>query len=663
MKKLQTIILTGALVCGLSSCNDYLDVNTDPDSPTSETASPQLRLPWIQNYLDYALGTAYMRAGTAAGTFTQTSTTSSNGMLAKWDPLQGTATTVYQNFYLGAGVNVAPLIAAAEAQKAYHYAGAACISYALGFMTLLDLHGEIPMSEAFTGKYNPAYDDGKALFNQCMEYLDKGIAYLKMKNENIALSEGDIWNNGDANKWLKLAYGLKARYLLKLSKKSDLYKPDEILAAVANGPQSNADNTSVKCYNVEGDQTNVTIGDPYQTNPIWDCAAYGTSQRLTKWYISLLNNSFTGGSGVIDPRLTKLVPAAMTHVKLDADGNLASFQWTRDKGIDMLTPNNPRLNGNIINATYASNAVKLTYTVADATARNKFVADMKTTSHAVETNGNDVVVTYAPGQIYCNTTNYLHAGDTCYVNMRSNSMSTSGRSATDMYYYPIAGKSYVAGTGTFYTRPNSDFDIMTYSEMCFIKAEVLFRKGDKGGALDAYRKGIQANFDRLQAGLKQWQSDGTTSDKKIGENPDMLPMKDADITAYMSSAAVAQNAAQLTMADIMRQKIIAMGGLNLEVWNDMRRFNYSAGNIENFGNIYPDFARPSEFTASSKIIGKSPSDPTYWLRRWTQSSLERDYNLTQVKASNKLALTDPIWSCPVWWDCATDSEYYGYIGK
>jgi hypothetical protein len=30
-------------------------------------------------------------------------------------------------------------------------------------------------------------------------------------------------------------------------------------------------------------------------------------------------------------------------------------------------------------------------------------------------------------------------------------------------------------------------------------------------------------------------------------------------------------------------------------------------------------------------------------------------------ASNKLAMKDPIWSCPVWWDCSTDEEYYGYI--
>ena len=52
-------------------------------------------------------------------------------------------------------------------------------------------------------------------------------------------------------------------------------------------------------------------------------------------------------------------------------------------------------------------------------------------------------------------------------------MANSGRNTTDMYYYTDAKSDYVGGTGTFYARPNSDSDILTYSEMCFIKAEVL----------------------------------------------------------------------------------------------------------------------------------------------------------------------------------------------
>ena len=54
------------------------------------------------------------------------------------------------------------------------------------------------------------------------------------------LSSGDLWNGGDVNKWIKLCWGLKARYMLKLSKKTDLFNADSVLYCLSKGPQSNA---------------------------------------------------------------------------------------------------------------------------------------------------------------------------------------------------------------------------------------------------------------------------------------------------------------------------------------------------------------------------------------------------------------------------------------
>ena len=46
------------------------------------------------------------------------------------------------------------------------------------------------------------------------------------------------------------------------------------------------------------------------------------------------------------------------------------------------------------------------------------------------------------------------------------------------------------------------------------------------------------------------------------------------ISAYKASGAVCQSAGALTLFEIMRQKLIAMG-INTEIWNDMRRLDYS----------------------------------------------------------------------------------------
>lgn len=656
MKNSANILLALACMVGVSSCNDFLAVNSDQDYATSDKTTVDLRLPWIQNYFAYAWGTAGMRANTVGGVMTQTYASGNNSLLASWDLNQASCTTIYQNWYIASAVNIGPMIEKAEETGAYHYVGAGYCIYAMGFMMMLDLHGELPIQEAFKFKTDPVYDDGKTMYEICIDYLDKAIENLSKTQatgpEIKLLSAGDLWNNGDVNKWLKLCYGLKARYLLRLSKKAE-FNPDGILSALNNAPQSNSDNTTMKHYNVAGDQTNFTVADPYQTNALWNCVAYGATQRLSRWYVNLLTNNFTGGSGVIDPRMSKLVPSMMKNVKLNGSGQIERYEWARDIGVDMLE-SELRMQGGPVTSVFATTDQTINYVIADAAARSAFYDSMKDNHQTTlnESSGT-VSVVYQRGSAYVNSTDYRRAGDTVYVNMRSNSMSTSGRAPNDQCYYPAAGFNYIAGTGAFYSRPNSDTDFLTYSEMCFIKAEVYFRKGDIANAHAAYLAGIQSHFDRMQIRLNQWRAEGSN-------NPDEMPMDVAEIAAYMSSPAVCQTSANLTMAEIMRQKLIVMG-FDLENWNDMRRFNYSAGNVGNFGVVYVDMKRPREFTAVNKITGSSPNDLTYWPRRFHQSTHESNYNLTQLKASNKMAMTDAIWSCPVWWDCTTDAEYYGYI--
>jgi hypothetical protein len=41
--------------------------------------------------------------------------------------------------------------------------------------------------------------------------------------------------------------------------------------------------------------------------------------------------------------------------------------------------------------------------------------------------------------------------------------------------------------------------------------------------------------------------------------------------------------------------------------------------------------------------------------------LELNYNEAQALVVNANALADNIWCLPVWWDCATDDEYFNYL--
>ena len=660
MKRLVYALGCLLVLCN-SSCKDWLDVNVDPDSPNNETVIVSNRLVWIEKFFMYTAGVTNMRTSCQAGLY-YSKNSNNNKLSVTWACAAGSTTTPYQSWFVETASNLNDLYDKAEEEGAYHYMAVADVFHAMGFMEMLDLYGEIPYTDALGSSPTPTYDDGKTIFYGCIDKLDEAIELFNTEQESTAtsLSEGDFWNNGDVDKWLKLCYGLKARYLLRLSKKSDLFDMDAILTYANQGPQSNSDNTLVPCYNSESDVTDYLMGDPVMTNSNWDVAAYNSNQRISQYFYNLLTNM--RDSHVTDPRMSKIVPAIMCNVQLDESGNVSSYEWNRSIGVDVFGDAERLLAGgetSITNTTYATEDTEIDYTFDDSADRTAFIDSLDKYNRPYVLDGDNVIVTYPAGAHYINSDDPVYAGDTVYVNLRSYSTLTGGLDEMDMNWYAsTAAQSagVVGGTGSFQVRPNSDFEIITYHEMCFIKAEIYMRQGNTSSAYTAYLEGIEAHIDMMQEKLTEWEGAGYAE-----INPDMGPMDTEAISDYMASDAVCQSASELTMSDIMLQKYVAMG-CSVENWNDMRRFNYSVGDIEDFGVVYPGYQRSPLFAGASQITGTTPTDPTYWMRRWRlPATLELSYNETNALAINKRALDDDIWCIPIWWDCETDDEYYNYI--
>ncbi len=125
------------------------------------------------------------------------------------------------------------------------------------------------------------------------------------------------------------------------------------------------------------------------------------------------------------------------------------------------------------------------------------------------------------------------------------------------------------------------YPVMTASEIQFIKAEALLRKGDRVNALAAYRKGIQLNFDLLRT---------------VYETNVPMARRITDVTrdAYLNNPIVVPAAANLTLSHIMLQKYITMYGWGvIETWVDLRRFHYTDLDPVSGQQVYRDFAPPS----------------------------------------------------------------------
>ena len=678
MKKLLYSILSLILIFGATSCENWLDVNTNPDKPNNESASVEIRLPWIQHYYMYAYGSASVRTCAAAQIITSY-TRDNIGRMASWDPWQDMNITPYQQWFVGAANNIPDIINGAQEIGAYHYEAAALVVKSMGYMMLADLFGEIPYTNAIGPDFSPSFDKGEDVYAGCMADIERALELFTKAQEPgaPALQAGDTWCGGDVNKWIKLCWGLKARWMGTLSK-TDVYDTEAILTAISRAPQSNAENIKVTHYNVESSTDAPINGDAFGPNTIYNTASWGRNNKLNRWYINLLTNF--KGSGVRDPRASKLIPAAMWDVELSEDGtSIKSYSWREDVGVnvqgidegwkinryqgsDMEREFKPALKD--VKKAYANTDILNYYVSVDAFVNNvKKIYSEKAATIVV--NADSVKITYHKGTMYIDKQDPSLVEDIKYVMYRADAVyQTEGLSKTDMncYYSKASGTTrslgYVQGTGAFYTRPDSDADILTYSEMCFLKSEVLFRKGDKAGAHTAYIEGIKSHFARMNEKLAYWEGSGCcTTARGFDVSFAYSPMPQSEIDAYMKSAAVKQSAGELTMSDIMMQKLIAMG-YNYQTWNDVRRFNYNAGNIKDFGVVY-EFDNPYYRMKDVSEFDSNPQSDRYYVRRMMQCYLETDYNTEETnKTIQELyghlgvegCLDYKIYSIPVWWD-------------
>jgi hypothetical protein len=131
---------------------------------------------------------------------------------------------------------------------------------------------------------------------------------------------------------------------------------------------------------------------------------------------------------------------------------------------------------------------------------------------------------------------------------------------------------------------NSEFPVMTASEMQFILAEAYLIKGDATDALTAYNNGISLNFDML-------------SSKYAVNIPAGDEITDSSKAAYLA-AVVPTDPNQLTLTMIMLQKYIALYGWGVqETWADMRRYHYTDDDPKTGAQVYVNFGTPKDSSA------------------------------------------------------------------
>ena len=118
-------------------------------------------------------------------------------------------------------------------------------AYNLGSLT--DMMGDVPWTEALQPGifWTPKLDKQSEIYPVVLKFLDDAIANLQKPTSIPAIGKQDFMYAGNAGRWLKLAYGLKARFTLHLSKVSPNY--DSVIAAANSSFASKGEEAVMQC--------------------------------------------------------------------------------------------------------------------------------------------------------------------------------------------------------------------------------------------------------------------------------------------------------------------------------------------------------------------------------------------------------------------------------
>ncbi|MEW5918379.1 MAG: RagB/SusD family nutrient uptake outer membrane protein, partial [Gemmatimonadota bacterium] len=149
-------------------------------------------------------------------------------------------------------------------------------------------------------------------------------------------------------------------------------------------------------------------------------------------------------------------------------------------------------------------------------------------------------------------------------------------------FFGFSGTGGVQQPGRYLFDDKAKVPLMTYAQLQFIKAEAAYRSGDKALALTAYRNGISAHIDFVNA-------------RNLDNSQSPTQITAAEKNAFLAATAIVPtSAANLTLTHIMTQKYIAQFGWgHNEVWMDMRRYHYTDMDPASGKQVYPGFAPPT----------------------------------------------------------------------
>lgn len=256
MKKILIYSIAALVTVGLSGCEEWLDVNHDPNNATPDRLTEAIMLP-AQQYamLNNMTNSTYAwclshfltKSGDFSGSYTFLSGQVMPQNLDSW-----WETYYYMNW------NLKTMYDLAVTNEEPVYQAISEILQVINYQRMVDIWGDIPYSEACDpdNYTNPKYDDAQTIYADLITRAHAAAQTLEQADEApVDLASADIICSGDLKLWTKLAYSVELRLLMRVSGVQSVGDQISAIYQKCLSPEENIDTKTF--YIAETDKMNI----------------------------------------------------------------------------------------------------------------------------------------------------------------------------------------------------------------------------------------------------------------------------------------------------------------------------------------------------------------------------------------------------------------------
>ncbi|MCD8177756.1 MAG: SusD/RagB family nutrient-binding outer membrane lipoprotein [Tannerellaceae bacterium] len=235
MKKIFIIIL--AVVFGMASCDSYLDINQDPNSPTEDNVNSSMIFPGAEMNLASSYGN-FLRivGGYFAEHYVQLFGTSNYLDYSKFNMSATRSSSTYTQLNARCLKNLQIIREQSSASEEWGTYLAATTLRAFTYQALVDAYGETPYTEALdVSNPTPKYDEGLTVYQGILSELDEALSNVSTSD---IVCTNFLFGSSSVNNWIQLANALKLKILMRMSDVQNVQSSLAALIAEDNFPTS-----------------------------------------------------------------------------------------------------------------------------------------------------------------------------------------------------------------------------------------------------------------------------------------------------------------------------------------------------------------------------------------------------------------------------------------